>query len=66
MVDELIEAFGGLTPMARAIGSPPNTVHHWKVKGRVPHWRHASIREAALREGVALPDSFPAAESVPA
>lgn len=49
---DLIDAFGGLTHMANSLGHEnPSTVQHWKVKGRIPHWRKAEVLAAAAGRG---------------
>ena len=60
LVDRVIEAFGGLTATARALGhTNVTTVHSWKTSWRLPHWRQHEIRSAATRLSVTLPNDFP-------
>jgi hypothetical protein len=35
-VSELIEHFGGLTPLARLVGTSPQMVVHWRRKNYIP------------------------------
>ena len=42
-VDQLIEQFGGLRPMAKALNVPVPTVQGWKKRGRVPPEHHAAV-----------------------
>lgn len=54
--DKIIQAFGGLSAMSRALGHKHvTTVHGWKVRGRIPSWRWPEIREAAEAQGIELP-----------
>ena len=48
----LIEAFGGLRPMAAALGASVSTVQGWKERGRIPPARAPRVREAAARQQV--------------
>ena len=51
----IIGKFGGVYPMARALGHRhPTTVQGWLSRGYVPPRQHNSIWEAAQREGVEL------------
>lgn len=60
-VEDLIDAFGGLSEMARALGHKHvTTVQGWKESNRIPHWRHREILEAADRHGVNIPASVQA------
>ena len=48
----LIEAFGGLSSFAQALGHKhPTTVQGWGKSGRIPHWRHDEIFRAAEAAG---------------
>lgn len=52
----VVNAFGGLTKATKALGHRTHsTIYSWVRKGRIPHWRHAEIVEAADREGVQIP-----------
>ena len=51
-VARLIEAFGGLRPMAAALGASVSTVQGWKERGRIPPARAPKVREAAARQSV--------------
>ena len=55
----IIEAFGGLTKTANALGHRNvTTVQYWQERDAVPGWRVHEIKEAAARVGVTLPDEF--------
>jgi hypothetical protein len=57
--ETVIEAFGGLTKTARALGHRNvTTVQWWKKSGRIPAWRRPEIRAAAKRAGLLLPASL--------
>jgi hypothetical protein len=43
----LIEAFGGLRPMAKRLSVPVTTVQYWKRAGHIPTSRHADVFAAA-------------------
>jgi hypothetical protein len=55
----LFHIFGGVRPMARAIGVSPSNVAAWKQKGRIP----AEMQPLVLERGLALGLSI-AAENV--
>lgn len=59
--DEVIDALGGTSAVARLIESPPSTVHSWRKIG-IPSSRLAHLRLIAREQGVALP-SRPASEA---
>ena len=57
--EAIINEFGGLTKMARALGHKyVTTVQGWRDSGRIPPWRRLEIAAAAAREGVKLPPGF--------
>lgn len=43
MINRLIEKFGGINSMARALNIPPTTVQSWKNKNNIPNWRFPNI-----------------------
>jgi len=48
-VRQLVEAFGGISPMAKALGHDyPSTVQGWKERGVIPRWRINEIRDTTL------------------
>ncbi len=58
-VDRIIAKFGGLRPMARAIGRAPQTVHSWRVVGRIPAQHQAGVLATARDLGLDVtPVSF--------
>ncbi|MBP0440656.1 carph-isopro domain-containing protein [Tianweitania sediminis] len=62
----MIEAFGGLSQLARALGSPVSTVQGWKIRGEIPqrHWA-AIIKSAADRDIVIKIEDFVLIASAP-
>ena len=50
-LSSIFQKFGGIRPMANAVGVPPSTVMSWQKKRKIPGWRHSSILEAAARLG---------------
>jgi hypothetical protein len=59
LTDQVINAFGSVTALAKALGHKNvTTVHSWKQTGRSPHWRRDKIIAAAAREKVDLPEAF--------
>jgi uroporphyrinogen-III synthase len=61
----VVERFGGIRPTAAKLEVPVTTVQGWKKRGYIPLARHADIRAAALRLGVALSDAELAAATPP-
>lgn len=53
----IVDAFGGVGPLADALGAPYSTVHTWKRLGVVPLWRMTDIRAAARRRRIKLPET---------
>lgn len=56
----VIEAFGGIRPMAAKLGIAATTVQGWKKRGAIPEARQADILRAAQEAGVDF-DSLPVA-----
>lgn len=55
----VIDKFGGLTAMSRALGHEHcTTVQGWRDSGRIPNWRWPEINEAAKREKIDLADEL--------
>lgn len=52
----IIEAFGGIRPMAAKLGAPVSTVQGWKQRDTVPAARMAEIRKVAAEHGIVLPE----------
>lgn len=58
-VDRIIEAFGGIRPMATTIGKQPSTVQSWKVRGSIPDEHKSLIWDRAREVGITLkPEHF--------
>ena len=55
-VEQLIERFGGIRPMAEKVGVPVSTVQGWKKRAAIPGARQAELRAAAERHGIAFAD----------
>ena len=53
-VTEIIEAFGGLRPMAGKLKVAVSTVQGWKERDSIPTARHGEILEAAKSHNIAL------------
>ena len=52
-VRNIVDEFGGMTPMSKALGHRhPTTVQGWLNSGRIPRWRRHEVKVAADREGV--------------
>lgn len=62
-VDLIISRFGGIRPMAAAVGVPPSTVQSWKASGVIPARRQQQVLNAARAAGIPLEpaDFFPEA-----
>ncbi|HMA14159.1 MAG TPA: mitofilin family membrane protein, partial [Kiloniellaceae bacterium] len=50
----IIEAFGGIRPMAKTLGLAVSTVQGWKERAAIPANRHDQIRAAARDHNIAL------------
>ena len=46
--------FGGIRPMARAIGEPPSNVAAWKRVGRIPAEKQRFVLQKAEEIGLAV------------
>jgi len=54
-IDAIIDKFGGLTPMARAMNhTNPTTVQGWRDRGNVPSRQIPLIIEAGRGRGIKL------------
>ena len=53
--DAIIDRFGGLSALARALGHKHvTTVQGWKLRGVIPAQRQQEVLDAALRLGIEL------------
>src|SRR3546814_14731745 len=50
----IIEAFGGIRPMAKMLGLAVSTVQGWKERSAIPANRHDQIRAAARDNTIAI------------
>jgi hypothetical protein len=50
----LFDRFGGIRPMAEALGEAPSTVQSWKAVGRIPATKQPGVLAAAGRLGIAI------------
>ncbi|WP_425291303.1 carph-isopro domain-containing protein [Cohaesibacter gelatinilyticus] len=58
-VRNIVERFGGLSAMARALGHKhPTTIQGWRDKDRIPHWRWDEVKKAARRKKIKISDLF--------
>jgi len=48
----VIEAFGGIRPMAKQLGLAVSTVQGWKERSAIPANRHDQIRASARKHGI--------------
>jgi hypothetical protein len=48
----LFDRFGGIRPMAEAVGEAPSTVQSWKNVGRIPATKQPDVLAAAERCGI--------------
>ena len=55
IVDQIFRDLGEATKIALATGDPVQTVHSWKAKGNIPHWRRSRLIDMAKQGGVTLP-----------
>lgn len=54
---DVISAFGGIRPMAKALGVAVSTVQGWKERGAIPANRHDAILSAAKTQNVTLDEA---------
>ena len=55
----VIEKFGGINPMSRALGHKhASTVQGWSNSGRIPEWRWPEILQAARAHGVSVSEEY--------
>ena len=55
----MIDAFGGIRPMAARLGIPVSTVQGWKQRDTIPGARVGLVESAAAEHGIALPAATP-------
>jgi len=60
-VDRIVEAFGGVRPMARRLQKPSSTIGGWKDRGTIPDDQKIAVLAAAEADGMSLTrlDFFP-------
>lgn len=54
LIDHIFDALGEATAIATATGIPVQTVHSWKAKGSIPHWRRAVLLDVPVKAGKRL------------
>lgn len=63
MAKQLIDALGGIRPVADALGTSPGAVANWRLRNTIP-WKHRhGVARIAANLGVSLPDGFWSAEA---
>lgn len=67
-VNKIVDAFGGIRPMAAAIKRPVSTVKSWKDRGSIPDPSKPEVLAVAQANGLPLgrEDFFPLAEETTA
>lgn len=50
----IFDLFGGIRPMARALGESPSKVMAWKRAGHIPAQKQAEVLEKGIALGIAL------------
>ena len=50
----VVDLFGGIRPLAKAIRMSPGSVHHWLKKGLIPRNNFRRILSAAARRKLSL------------
>lgn len=56
LAEQIIEAFGGLRPMAKKLNERhASLIQSWGETGRIPHYRKAQIEAAARAHKIELP-----------
>jgi myo-inositol-1-phosphate synthase len=57
--EQIIQRFGGQSPLANLLGKRQSTVQHWAKTGRIPSQWHRPLMELARNRGIALePQDF--------
>lgn len=67
-VAHIIERFGGIRPMACALGKPVSTVQSWKVRGSIPDQTKPEVLAKACEMNLDLrpEDFFPRSQATQA
>ena len=53
-VEVVLDAFGGVTAVARIVNRHPSAVSKWQQRGRVPNACQPDLLAEARRQGIAL------------
>lgn len=57
-IQQVFDAIGGTSALARFSGVPVTTVHSWLRRGKIPSWRQSQIKRAFRIAKVPLPESW--------
>lgn len=57
----VISAFGGIRPLAAALGVTHSTVQYWSESGSIPEWRRQRLLDLAAAKGISFTDNARAA-----
>jgi len=53
-VEKIINSFGGVRPLASALGLPASTVQNWKRRGRIPQWHFGDLIGLGAQSGILI------------
>jgi hypothetical protein len=52
--EQIIDALGGISSVAKELELTPSTVSSWKIKKRIPRWWMQPLTALAERKGIDL------------
>ncbi len=64
--ERIVDAFGGVRPMAARLGIAATTIQGWKSRGNIPDARRTEVHDAALAAGIDLAAMEPLDAAAPA